>query len=184
LYYFGLDGNLMAVDTQTDPAFQAATTHALLTIAHATNTQQRYDMTRDGKKFLMVNALVGEHSSPVTVVGELGDGIEEMSPQHTIAQPHCRQARRRWHGLRLKPAATSSREVLPDAAIVVVKQRSRPLMMFDVTINPEYGRPPFVRNAALMVNTAGCRSSHSSEHRRLPGAIENRLVGPVTREGT
>jgi hypothetical protein len=53
----------------TDPAFQAATPHALFqspTIAHATNTQQRYDVTRDRKKFLMANGLVREPSSPET----------------------------------------------------------------------------------------------------------------------
>jgi Tol biopolymer transport system component len=72
LYYHGLDGNLMAVDTQTDPAFQRLRTpHALFqapTIANATNIEYRYDARRDGKTFLMVNVLVGEPSSPVTVV--------------------------------------------------------------------------------------------------------------------
>jgi hypothetical protein len=61
----------MVVDTQTDPAFQAATPHALFqapTIANATNFQYRYDVTRDGKKFLIVNGLVGAPSSPVMVV--------------------------------------------------------------------------------------------------------------------
>jgi Tol biopolymer transport system component len=80
LYYLGLDGNLMAVDTQTDPAFQAATPHALFrspTIVNATNTQQRYDVTGDGKKFLMVNGLVGEPSSPVTVVVNWETGLKK-----------------------------------------------------------------------------------------------------------
>ena len=80
MYYLGPDGNLMAVDTQTDPAFQAETPHALFrapTIANATNTQYRYDVTRDGKKFLMVNGLVGEPSSPVTVVLNWETGLKK-----------------------------------------------------------------------------------------------------------
>src|SRR5215831_19160207 len=59
------------------------------------------------------------------------DGRFRLYPNEPAADHrallHCRQARRRWHGLRLKPAATSSREVLPDAAIVVVKQPYRKL---------------------------------------------------------
>jgi hypothetical protein len=80
LYYLGPDGNLMAVDTQTDPAFQAETPHALFrapTIANATNTQYRYDLTRDGKKFLVVRALVGEPSPPVTVVLNWETGLKK-----------------------------------------------------------------------------------------------------------
>jgi hypothetical protein len=70
----------MAVDTQTDPTFQAATPHALFrspTVAHAANTMSRYDVTRDGKKFLMVNALVGEPSSPMTVVVNWETGLKK-----------------------------------------------------------------------------------------------------------
>jgi Tol biopolymer transport system component len=80
LYYLGLDGSVMAVDTRTDPVFQAATPHALFqapTIANATNFQYRYDATRDGKKFLVVNGLVGEPSSPVTVVLNWETGLKK-----------------------------------------------------------------------------------------------------------
>jgi Tol biopolymer transport system component len=80
LYYLGLDGNVMAVDTKTDPAFQAETPHALFrspTSAYSTTFQYRYDVTRDGKKFLMVNALVGEPSSPVTVVLNWETGLKK-----------------------------------------------------------------------------------------------------------
>jgi hypothetical protein len=69
----------MAVDTQTDPTFQAATPHALFrppTIVNADYTGYRYDVTRDGKKFLMVNALV-EPSSPVTVVLNWETGLKK-----------------------------------------------------------------------------------------------------------
>ena len=38
------------------------------TIANATNFQFRYDVTRDGRKFLMVNVAVSARSAPVTVV--------------------------------------------------------------------------------------------------------------------
>jgi hypothetical protein len=70
----------MAVDTQTDPTFQAATPHALSrspTIVNATNFQYRYDVTRDGKKFLMVNALVGEPSPPLTVMLNWETGLKK-----------------------------------------------------------------------------------------------------------
>jgi hypothetical protein len=80
LYYLGGDGRVMAVDTQTDPTFQAATPHALFrspTIVNATNFQYRYDVTRDGKKFLMVNALVGEPSPPLTVVLNWETGLKK-----------------------------------------------------------------------------------------------------------
>jgi Tol biopolymer transport system component len=82
LYYLGLDGSVIAVDTQTDPAFQAETPHALFrpptfTSGNATNTVYRYDATRDGKKFLMVNALVGEPPSPVTVVLNWETGLKK-----------------------------------------------------------------------------------------------------------
>jgi serine/threonine protein kinase/Tol biopolymer transport system component len=80
LYYLGLDGSVMAVDTKTAPAFQAATPHALFrspTIPYATNIVHRYDATRDGKKFLMVNVLVGELSSPVTVVLNWDTGLNK-----------------------------------------------------------------------------------------------------------
>jgi hypothetical protein len=79
LYYLGLDGSVMAVDTKTDPAFQAETPHALFrapTIANASSSQYRYDATRDGKKFLMVNGLVGEPSS-VTVVLNWETGLKK-----------------------------------------------------------------------------------------------------------
>jgi Tol biopolymer transport system component len=80
LYYLGRDSSVMAVDTKTDPSFQAAKPHALFrpsTIVDATYTQYRYDVTQDGKKFLMVNALVGEPSSPVTVVLNWETGLKK-----------------------------------------------------------------------------------------------------------
>ena len=71
----------MAVDTQTDPAFQAATPHALFrppTTAYAvSNTEHRYDVTRDGKKFLMVTGLAGEPSPPMTVVLNWETGLKK-----------------------------------------------------------------------------------------------------------
>jgi Tol biopolymer transport system component len=79
LYYLGLDGSVMAVDTQTDPVFQPATPHALFRapVAHASNLGYQYDATRDGKKFLMVKGLVGEPSSPVTVVLNWETGLKK-----------------------------------------------------------------------------------------------------------
>jgi hypothetical protein len=80
LYYLGLDGSVMAVDTQTDPVFQRATPHALFrspTMANAANIQYQYDATRNGKRFLMVNGLVGEPSSPVTVVVNWETGLKK-----------------------------------------------------------------------------------------------------------
>jgi hypothetical protein len=80
LYYLGLDGSVMAVDTQTDPAFQAATPHALFrasAVAHFSDLQHQYDVTRDGKRFLMVKVPVGEPSSPVTVVLNWETGLKK-----------------------------------------------------------------------------------------------------------
>jgi WD40 repeat protein len=80
LFYIGLDGKLMAVDTKTKPTFQALTPHPLFTapaIVGATNVEFRYDVTRDGKRFLMVDALVGDPSSPVTVVLNWETGLKK-----------------------------------------------------------------------------------------------------------
>jgi hypothetical protein len=72
----------MAVDTQTDPAFQAATPHLLfraptIAFASAAYARYQYDVTRDGKKLLMVNGLVGAPSSPVTVVVNWETGLKK-----------------------------------------------------------------------------------------------------------
>jgi hypothetical protein len=45
--------------------------------ANSTNLQYRHDAMRDGKKSLMVNALEGEPSSPVTVVLNWGTGLKK-----------------------------------------------------------------------------------------------------------
>jgi Tol biopolymer transport system component len=80
LYYIGLDSKLMAVDVKTGPTFQPATPHPLFTaptIVGATNVQFRYDVTGDGKKFLMVNVATGEPTSPVTVVLNWEAGLKK-----------------------------------------------------------------------------------------------------------
>jgi hypothetical protein len=70
----------MAVDTKTEPTFQAGAPHPLFTapaIVGATNGEFRYDVTRDGKKFLMTDVAAGEPSSPVTVVLNWDRGLKK-----------------------------------------------------------------------------------------------------------
>lgn len=80
LYYLELDQRLMAVDVQTGAAFQSLTPHSLFatpTITGASNVLMRYDVSRDGKKFLMVDVANNEGSAPVTVVLNWEAGLKK-----------------------------------------------------------------------------------------------------------
>jgi hypothetical protein len=50
-------------------------------------------------------------------------------------------------------------------SIVVGKQPSRPLMMFDVTINPDYGREAHLYEAAIAAGAARGIRVKGSVHR-------------------
>ena len=80
LYYLAQDGKLMAVDTKTEPTFRPGTPHPLFTapaITGATNTMFRYDVARDGQKFVLVSVAAGEPSSPVTLVLNWDAGLRK-----------------------------------------------------------------------------------------------------------
>jgi Tol biopolymer transport system component len=70
LFYLAPDRNLMAVDIQTEPTFQHGAPHALFeTPVYGTfPTRFRYDVTREGKRFLMVVPAAGVAAAPATVM--------------------------------------------------------------------------------------------------------------------
>jgi len=70
IFYLGADRSLMAVDIQTSTALQAGLPHRLFSIPGVTvaDTVFKYDVTRDGKTFVMVSASPAAMSMPMTVV--------------------------------------------------------------------------------------------------------------------
>jgi len=70
LFYIGPDTRLMAVDITAGAAFQAGVPHALFAtqVTVRTNNSFRYDVTRDGQRFLMVVPTAGVAAAPATVV--------------------------------------------------------------------------------------------------------------------
>jgi eukaryotic-like serine/threonine-protein kinase len=70
LFYIGLDHNLMAVDVNTQPTFQAGTPHALFVMppTNAQSLQSVYDVTRDGKRFVLITPGPAAVSAPATIV--------------------------------------------------------------------------------------------------------------------
>ena len=69
LFYLGANRKLMAVDVKTEPAFQTSTPHPLFDTPYVgTNTLYRYDVARDGKRFLLIVPSAGVASAPATVV--------------------------------------------------------------------------------------------------------------------
>ena len=70
LFYIAPDGGLMAVDVKTQPALQPATPHTLFTTPSITGNSLafQYDVTRDGKRFIVVAPSVSAVPAPATVV--------------------------------------------------------------------------------------------------------------------
>jgi serine/threonine protein kinase len=72
LFYLSPDRNLMAVQVKTEPSFQSETPHPLFeTSAQASadsNAVFRYDVTKDGQRFLILVPSSGITSVPTTVV--------------------------------------------------------------------------------------------------------------------
>ncbi len=70
LFYFGLDRTLMAVDTKTQPGFQAATPHPLFNLPSAAiqNMAAAYDVAPDGKRFVIITPGKDAISAPATVL--------------------------------------------------------------------------------------------------------------------
>lgn len=80
LFYIQPDHKLMAVDVKTEPQFQLGTPHALFdtpTVASASSIYSRYDVTPDGKRFLMLNVALGEASAPTIVVLNWTAGLKK-----------------------------------------------------------------------------------------------------------
>jgi hypothetical protein len=75
IFYIAADGKIMAVDVKTAPKFEAGAPKALfdprMAIGGPAYTYFRYDVTADGKRFL-VNSVAGapesSASTPITVV--------------------------------------------------------------------------------------------------------------------
>jgi Tol biopolymer transport system component/predicted Ser/Thr protein kinase len=70
IFYIDPGHAVMAVDTATQPEFRAATPRSLFTSPGLGGSQAlfEYDVTRDGKRFLMIGAPEGAVSEPATVV--------------------------------------------------------------------------------------------------------------------
>ncbi|HEX4615450.1 MAG TPA: protein kinase [Stellaceae bacterium] len=70
LFYIDPDHHLMAVDIQLQPRFQSGVPHALFTTPAISGRtlQYQYDVTRDGKRFVLVAPAAGAVSAPATVV--------------------------------------------------------------------------------------------------------------------
>ena len=70
LFYFSPDRKLMAVDIKTEPLFEAGAPHLLFETPLFLPSQLlfRYDVTPDGKRFLIILPATGVASSPATVV--------------------------------------------------------------------------------------------------------------------
>jgi Tol biopolymer transport system component len=67
LFYLSSDGKVMAVEVQSDGAFEIGTPQALFATPLKNASGWRYDVTPDGQRFL-VNRPVDEESSPITLV--------------------------------------------------------------------------------------------------------------------
>ena len=74
MFYIGGDGNLMAVNVKTEGAFEADTPRGLFNpriFFGATNAYFRYDVAKDGQRFLAISVDTGAEGSgpaPITVV--------------------------------------------------------------------------------------------------------------------
>jgi hypothetical protein len=79
LFYLTPGGKLMAVDIRTEPSVQPGTPHALFD-AKVTGSAPlfRYDVTRDGKRFLMVSPGLESTLAPVpiTIVMNWQEGLK------------------------------------------------------------------------------------------------------------
>jgi Tol biopolymer transport system component len=70
LYYLDAGHTIMATDISTQPGFRAGTPHALFTSPAISGNQTlfQYDVTRDGKRFLVIGPIEGAVAEPTTVV--------------------------------------------------------------------------------------------------------------------
>ena len=77
LFYVSPDNKLMAVDVKTSPGFEAGAPQALFEMRLRSVVGRRYDVSADGKRFL-VNATIGEvKSNPITLVQNWAAGLKK-----------------------------------------------------------------------------------------------------------
>ncbi len=77
LFYYGTDGSMMAVDVTTEPVFEARAPRTLFKVRIAAPPDRQYDVSPDGKRFL-VNLVAGS-ADPIqaTVVLNWAAGLEK-----------------------------------------------------------------------------------------------------------
>jgi len=68
MYYLSPDGRLMAVEVTTSPVFQAGVPKVLFQTTIRNETVNRWDITADGKRFLLTAQGVQSEQAPFTVV--------------------------------------------------------------------------------------------------------------------
>ena len=70
LFYIAPDRTIMAVEVKGGPAFQSGSPHPLFRAPaiNTNNTPFQYDISRDGKRFLVIEPVQGATSSPAVVV--------------------------------------------------------------------------------------------------------------------
>jgi Tol biopolymer transport system component len=79
IYYLDSGHRMMAADVSTHPAFQAATPHPLFTSPAINGNQMlfQYDVTRDGKRFLLIGPTEGSVTEPATIVLNWEAGLKK-----------------------------------------------------------------------------------------------------------
>ena len=65
--YYASGGTIMAVDIRTQPAFQSGTPHVLFRVS-AFSPVFEFNVSRDGKRFLLPTLVSSDASEPVTVL--------------------------------------------------------------------------------------------------------------------
>ena len=69
LYYLSLDGKMMAVDLELDGKIESGTPHELFNTGLTVDpTNNQYEVTADGRRFLVLKRLTETASIPITVV--------------------------------------------------------------------------------------------------------------------
>jgi Tol biopolymer transport system component len=77
LFYMSVDNKLMAVDVRTASGFEAGTPRVLFESRSKSVTGRRYDVSPDGKRFL-VNSVIGEvKATPMTLVQNWAAELEK-----------------------------------------------------------------------------------------------------------
>ncbi len=77
LFYLSPDRNLVGVEVQTGPTFEAGIPEAMFSVSlRSPTTNNRYLVALDGERFLMLNSLVEDTTPPTTVVVNWTEELE------------------------------------------------------------------------------------------------------------